>query len=87
MISYIPSSGAKVAFGSVMVSLAMAAHEKDLVHGVKVGISIQGVHYLSEFLPLGSVARPRARIRLIEKAKINGSLRGYVRQVSLPMVR
>lgn len=70
-----------------MVSLAVATHEKDLVHGVKVGIGIQGVHDLSESLPLGCVARFKARVRLIEKAKVDGSLRGCVRQVSLPMVR
>lgn len=59
----------------------MAAHEQDLVHCIKVRIGVQGVHDLSESLPLSRISSPRARVGLVDEAKVDGSLHRCVRFV------
>lgn len=57
----------------------MAAHEQDLIHSIKVRISVQGIHDLSESLPLSSVSDARTRVSLVYEAKVDGSLHRIVR--------
>lgn len=57
----------------------MTAHEQDLVHGVETRISVQRVHYLSESLPLSGISGAGTRVRLVDEAKVDGSLHHHVR--------
>ena len=57
----------------------MTTHEQDLVHSIKIRISVQGIHDLSEPLPLSSISGARSRVRLIDEAKVDGSLYRIVR--------
>lgn len=73
-LSHVPGWCAIVAFGGIVVSLAMTAHEKDFVDYVEVCFVIEGFHHFGELLPLGCVASIHARVRLINQAKVDGSL-------------
>jgi hypothetical protein len=74
-MSYVPSRSTIVALSSIVEALPMTAHEQDLVHGIKVRISVQRIHDLSESLPLSSVPGAIARVGLVYEAKIDRSLR------------
>jgi hypothetical protein len=81
MLSYVPSWSAVVALSGIVETFAMTTHEQDLVHSVEVGVGIQRVHDLNEPLPLSSIARSGARIRLVDKAKVDCGLRFCIRSV------
>lgn len=82
-MSYVPSRSAVVALGGIVESLAMTTHEQDFVHRIKIGISIQGVHYLDETLPLGGIADTRARVCLVYEPKVDCGLDGRIRSVPI----
>ena len=73
-LSHVPGWCAIVAFGGIVVSLAMTAHEKDFVDGVEVCFVIEGFHHFGELLPLGCVASVHAWVRLVDQAEVDGSL-------------
>jgi hypothetical protein len=81
-LSYVPSRGAIIALSSIMVSLAMTAHEQDLIHSIETGISIQRVHDLCELLPLGGISCTKARVGLVQKAEVDSRLHHRVRSIS-----
>lgn len=78
LLTYVPSWCAIVALSSIMETLSMTAHKQDLVHRIKVGISVQRVHDLSESLPLSSISGARTRVRLVDETKVDGSLHHHV---------
>lgn len=78
-LSYVPSWSAIVALSSIVETLSMTAHEQHLVHSIKVRISVQGGHDLSEPLPLSGIASARSRVCLVDETKVDGSLRRCVR--------
>jgi hypothetical protein len=81
LLSYVPSWSAVVALSGIVEAFTMTTHKQDLVHSVKIGFGVQGVHDLSKSLPLGSIARSGARIRLVDKAKVDCGLRFRIRSV------
>lgn len=82
-MTYVPSRSAIVALSSIVETLSMPTHEQDLVHSIKVRIRVQRIHDLSEPLPLSSIPGARARVRLVDEAKIVGSLHHHVNFVLL----
>jgi hypothetical protein len=80
-LSYVPSWSAVVALSSIVKAFTMTTHKQDFVHSVQVGVGVQRIHDLSESLPLGSIACPGARIRLVDKAEVDCGLRFRIRSV------
>lgn len=58
-----------------METLAMTAHEENLIRSIVRRIRIQRVHHMSESLPLCSIAAVRFGVSLVKQAEVHCSLR------------
>lgn len=66
----VPGRGAVVAFGSVVVSFAVAAHVEELIFDVVRGVALELGYLTLEALPLGQPVVRVGRVRAIQEPKV-----------------